>query len=149
MKWTANLYTWGMTWIYAMSYSKRFKITSESASEWPRIKTKFVKHNSFLDKILMTIWVERKCLEHKEQHKRYKIFHISKIAQNVHVLLGLLWLLRNPCFIFSLKAKCNHTFVRVQADYVKKQYFFISFDLLLWRQGHCIRSKVEVQVSES
>jgi hypothetical protein len=61
---------------YAMSYPKRFKFTSEKVVEWPRIKTKFVKHNSFLDKILMTVWVERKRLEHEGRHKRYEIFHI-------------------------------------------------------------------------
>jgi hypothetical protein len=61
---------------YTMSYPKRFKFTSEKVVEWPRIKTKFVKHNSFLDKILMTVWVERKRLEHEGRHKRYEIFHI-------------------------------------------------------------------------
>jgi hypothetical protein len=66
-----------MTWIYAMSYPKRFKLASEKVVEWPRIKTKFVKHNSFLDKILMTVWVERKRLEHEGRHKRYEIFHIN------------------------------------------------------------------------
>jgi hypothetical protein len=60
---------------YTMSYPKRFKFTSEKVAEWPRIKTKFVKHNSFLDKILMTVWVERKRLEHEGRHKRYEIFH--------------------------------------------------------------------------
>jgi hypothetical protein len=101
MEWTSDLYTWSMTWIYTMSYPKRFKVSSENASEWPRIKTKSVEHNSFLDKILMTVWVERKRLEHEERHKKIRNFphchhqpwQVWRYKSNGHfdIITWLLW----------------------------------------------------------